>query len=400
MSPRIREKTGSDGLRRRRRSISPPGQREDETPPPPYREHQEVSRSREVFGSVAQHAKATLAFLISLCAVSYLVILGFSITTGSLTESLSPICRLPGVSSLNLPICLPKSPIDAEEKQKKQPLDIDPFLEIQGEFARTVELALRELDITEYDKALEDLKSAGLGEKEEALPHYPNFLGFMKSARQQFDEFHEELASTVSALSTLCGKAAAELTEESTDGLPSWANWNVWKHWILSQFKPGEVHEEWVLDTYATHLGRVFEEVSAVVGDGLRVVKGLDEAGDHFKKVHDIVQEEKEKLDAKKGRFDALAKWLGAGGPDDDKTGEQFDLVGKIDQQHSKTRKQVGELVTRLQDILAQLYALTKVGPFGQEVNQPLEHYRKKIEAQGDNLEATKIRIARFKNPE
>ncbi|KAK3996886.1 hypothetical protein QBC44DRAFT_123385 [Cladorrhinum sp. PSN332] len=396
---------GENGLRRRKRSVSASSREDDSFPPSQQEEPTEVtSQTPQLFRTVARYGIAQLILLASLGAIFYAANLAFNSNTTSLTEALSPICRLPGMSSLDLAICSVTPDSDTEEGPKKLSFDMDPFLEIQGDFARTVDQALgmgrMQLNLGLYTETVKDLESvkqsSGLEDREELQHHFSDYFRAVRSAGQQFWPLDSTLRGAVGYLPHLCSTAARELTEETED-VPTWANQNAWANRIYSWFTPTKLSQQQVLDTYAKQLSDVFEKVNDVVSDGRGLLKELDTAGEELEKVHSLLQQDQQKSKDSQG-FNYLAKlWFRFGGSKE-AVDEQLDVVDELSQQHSRVRKQVSELVSKSEDTLSQLYALKKTGLVGQEVNRPLEYYVAKLTAQSNKLTEVVNRLSKGQN--
>ncbi|KAK4164140.1 hypothetical protein QBC43DRAFT_50634 [Cladorrhinum sp. PSN259] len=404
----LREKE-ANGLRRRRRSVSA-SSREDDSYPPTQNEELsgDNSRTATLLGTLARYAMIQLALLVSLGAVFYFATGPFNVDTAAFTESISPlICRLPGASSLDLSMCSAhKKHHGTEEGLNTQPFDMDPFLGIQVEFARTVEQALgvgrMQLNMELYNEAVRDLeavkKSSDLDDEQEIDQHFSHYFNAVKSAGLKFWPFDNALRGAVGNLLQLCGWAVKELAEENDD-LPHWAGKYPWASRVYSWFIPAKLSEQLVLDTYAKHLDDVFDRVNDVVGNGRRLLKELDTAGEHLEKTHSLAREEHQNSKKNQGFGDFVKSWFRAGGSKE-AIEEQLNVLDELSQQHSRMKKQIGELISKSEDTLTQLYTLKKAGLVGQEVNQPLEHYVSKLTAQSNKLADIVSRLTGNQKPQ
>ncbi|KAK4229123.1 hypothetical protein QBC38DRAFT_473214 [Podospora fimiseda] len=395
-----------NGLRRRRGSVSASSCEDDSLPPTQHVQEEPSGGVGSRLGTVARYGLVQLLLLSTLGAVFYVATLAFNGNTPSLTKVLSPICRLPQVSSLDLAICSAAPDHEAEEVPKMQSFEMDPFLEIQTDFARTVEQALGRgqfhSKVLGYAEAVKDCEGLsqedGLEVNEEPLQQFLQYVDAVKSVGQQYWSFEKSLEGAVDYLPHISSTAARELTED-TEEVPTWANQNALANRIYSWFTPTKLSQQQVLDTYAKHLGDVFAKVNDVVSDGRRLLKELDTAGEELEKARSLFQTEQQRSKESKG-LDLVAKLWSRFVGSKNLIDQQVEMMDELSQAHSMVRKQVSELTSKIEDTLSRLYALRKSGLVGQEVNRPLEYYVAKLTAQSNKLMEISNRLAKGPSPQ
>lgn len=87
--------------------------------------------SVDVLGRALRLLKMPISYLLAVWMLFGLAVIARNLVTTSIYSSLSPICRIPGTSFLNLPFC-PNGP--AGDPENIPPVEFDQLMTVQSKF--------------------------------------------------------------------------------------------------------------------------------------------------------------------------------------------------------------------------------------------------------------------------
>jgi len=162
---RTRTKSAVNGASSVSQSASAPSQRDSDT-------RQDIlnvvldyagimlSHLLDVFGGALRVLKKPMSYLLAIWLLFGLIVMIRNLITSSVYASLSPVCRIPGVSLLNLPFC-PVHRVDISNGPPP-PVEFDQLMTVQSKFEEVLEESAAgvslPLDMKRGEASIRDLR--------------------------------------------------------------------------------------------------------------------------------------------------------------------------------------------------------------------------------------------------
>ena len=316
-------------------------------------------------GLAFHYAQKPLAILVSL----YLVFGGFivvqNMATKSVYTSLSPICRIPGASWLDLPFCPGIVPKDGEQKGKgpKRPVEFDSLMSVQGRFEEVLEKSANgvslPLEMKRSEQSVRDLRTmvqySNLQGKEELVLEFNGFIDTARTSSNDLQKFNTHVGSAVDSVISI-----NRWTSRYLDGLASNDNsrglLGDWVDWLFSPFQPAVFSERNLLDKYIEHTALVSDKIADLIVEAQAVLRTLTKAEDHLGIIYDFVARTQKVVQDKKDEI-LWTLWtlVGANKGHLHNLNSQLSLLRQVNSQRSDAVKQVNELIVELEKIQASL---------------------------------------------
>jgi len=234
-------------------------------------------------------------FFLGLLTVSY------NLLTSSIYRALSPICRIPGVSILDLPLC--KSPYSSHSKQpaiagraEEAPVEFDQLMTVQSKFetilsdsASGVSLPL---DMKRSETSIRDLRQvvrfSTLSSKNELVLEFDNFIETARIASYDLQKFNSHVGRGVDiVLSTArwTQRVLDDMAHKQTNRglIPSFIHST-----LLAPFQPVQFTESKLLDQYIQHTRIVSDEIEVLITEAQALLLVLQNLEDRLDVIHSI----------------------------------------------------------------------------------------------------------------
>ncbi|KAK3394338.1 hypothetical protein B0H63DRAFT_43166 [Podospora didyma] len=313
-------------------------------------------------GSAFRFAQKPLAFLVSLYLVFGALILVQNMATKSITTSLSPVCRLPGASWINLPFC-PDSPPKDGEARERRPVEFDHLVELQNHLADVVERSAEgvslPMEMKRSESSIRDLRTmvrySNLARKEELVLEFDGFITIVGTASRNLQVFNSHVGSVVDAVISINRWTSGHLDDMISDdrkrGLIS-----DWATWIFAPFQPAVFSEQLLLNTYTEHTSLVANKIAALITEAEGVLNSLTKAEDHLGIIHDFVTRTEHSVQGRKDEI-LWTLWtlIGVNSRHLTNLNDQLALLRQVNAQRSEAVKHVTELLVELGRIQATL---------------------------------------------
>lgn len=199
----------------------------------------------------------------------------------TISNALSPICRIPGSSFLNLPFC-PKCSVP----ELSGPAEFDKLVEAQSQFeevlAASATGAFLPLEMKSSESGIRDLKHvvqySHLPSRNELVFEFEGFIDTARQASHDLSRFNSRIGRAVDhilstnrwTLQVIDGVAA----EDAARGVvPKWVSNNLN---IFAPFQPVALSRNALLDQYLRHTGAVEEQILSLISEAHALLDVLD----------------------------------------------------------------------------------------------------------------------------
>jgi len=413
--------SGSPMKRTRRAELEK--QRSDVEPPPTFMDRLAHSLPGAVFDVLAwffgivglafRYAQKPLAVLLAAYLFFGGLIIAQNMATKSLYASLSPVCRIPGVSWLELPFC----PIMAPDGERGGPggagrsVEFDGLMNIQERFEEVLEKSANgvslPMEMKRSEASIRDLRTmvkySALQSKEELVLEFDGFIDTAKTASNDLQRFNTHVGSAVDSVISI-----NRWTSRYIDGLAhereSQGLLADWTGWIFAPFQPAVFSERNLLDKYVEHTALVSDRIADLIVEAQAVLRQLSKAEDHLGIIYDFVTRTQKSVQSRKDDI-LWTLWtlVGANSRSLHNLNSQLSLLKRVDGQRTDAVRQVSELVVELEKIQAGLGDLRDrvaepeiVRASGRGV--PLSVHIETINLGVERLEAARSRIRAVEN--
>ncbi|KAK3301052.1 uncharacterized protein B0H64DRAFT_382492 [Chaetomium fimeti] len=370
-----------------------------------------VSWALEVVGLALRYAKKPLAILVSLYITFGGVIVLQNMASKSIYMSLSPICRIPGVSWMDLPFCPELKPAEGGRKGDGQPIRFDGLMHAQDKFQRVAEMAADGLslpmEMKRSESSIRDLRTvvrySSLMSKEELILEFDGFIDTAQTVTSVLQRFNTRVSSTVDWVISITRWTSRNLepfdkssNRDDQSGVAGLIG--AWTDWLLSPFQPTLLSERYLLDRYIEHTELVSDKVARLILEAREVLHSLARAEEHLDAIYNFVTRTHKTV---QGRKDDIlwTLWtlVGANNRRLSNYNSQLALLKQVDGQRSGAVRLVNELIVELEKIQASLGDLkgrvSEPGLLRDQAEIPLSVHIETINRGVERLEEARGRI-------
>lgn len=364
----------------------------------------------EVVGLALRYAQKPLAILVSLYITFGGVIVLQNMASKSLYTSLSPICRVPGVSWMDLPFCPELKPAEGDKKGDGKPIRFDGLMDAQDKFQRVAEMAADGLslpmEMKRSESSIRDLRTvvrySSLTSKEELILEFDGFIDTAQTVTSVLQRFNTRVSSTVDWVIGITRWTARNLEPFDKGNRNDQGGFaglvGTWTDWLLSPFQPTLLSERYLVDRYIEHTELVSDKVGQLILEAREVLHSLSKAEAHLDAIYNFVTRTQATV---QGRKDDIlwTLWtlVGANNRRLSNYNSQLALLKQVDGQRSDAVQLVNELIVELEKIQASLGDLkgrvSEAGLLRAQAEVPLSVHIETINKGVERLEAARSRI-------
>ena len=374
-----------------------------------------------------RYAQKPLALLVSLYVTLGGVIVLQNMVTQSLYTSLSPVCRIPGVSWLDLPFCPVVNPAEGSGQEQGQPVEFESLMDVQDQLERVLEKSAYAvslpMEMKRSEGSIRDLRTlvrySSLKGKEELELEFDGFIDAIGTATRDLQRFNTHVGSAIDSVISISrwtsryldgiegvgsGDGDGDGDGEGDDGdRPPGGLIGAWTSWLFSPFQPPYFSERRLRDMFVEHTGLVSDKIAGLIVEAEGVLRALGRADDHLGYIHDFVTRTQQAVQNRKDEI-LWTIWtlVGANNRRLDSLNRQLSLLRQVSAQRSDAVRQVSELVVDLQRIQAALADLKDrcAGPrlVRGRVSVPLSVHIETINRGVERLELARRRIRAIEN--
>ncbi|KAF4964084.1 hypothetical protein FSARC_7960 [Fusarium sarcochroum] len=324
-----------------------------------------------VIGLAFRYAQKPFAILLAIYLCFGGLIIAQNMATRSIAASLSPLCRIPGASLLNLPFC-PSLDTIVPPGGDGSPVEFDDLMSVQSKFEQVLEKSSDGVslpfEMKRSETAIRDLRSlvrhSDLQARDELLFEFDGYVDTARQTASDLQKFNTHVGSAVDAvisinrwtsryLDTLAPEAEDAFSLSSPSPVVGWASW------LFHPFQPTTdniFNERVLLDKYIEHTALVSDRIATLILEAQAVLRLLTKAEDHLMLIYDISS--RSSADTASRRENVLWNiWtlVGANSNQLNSLSRQLALLRQVDGQRSSAVAQVNALILELESIQAGL---------------------------------------------
>ncbi|KAK4128120.1 hypothetical protein N657DRAFT_638528 [Parathielavia appendiculata] len=316
-----------------------------------------------------RYAQTPLAILLSLYIAFGGVIVLHNLATRPLFTALTPVCRIPGVSWLDLPFCPDHGLKRGDTQERQGSVKFDSLMDVQEQLGQVVEKSVQgvplPIEIKRSETSIRDLRTlvrySTVQSKEELLLEFDGFIDTIGTVSRDLQKFNARTGSAIDWVISMNRWTSRHLDSlegsKSSDGDHGAGILNgPWVNRLFSPFQPAVFTERQLVDTYIEHATLVSDKISKLIEEAQGVLHTLSKAGEHMDAIYDFVARTERSVRVR--RAEVLSTLWGLVGGHRSKVANlnsQLTLLKQVDAQRSDAVRQVTDLIGDLEKIQAGL---------------------------------------------
>lgn len=330
--------------------------------------------------------KKPLAWLLALYLVAGLMTMFSNLLTNSIYTALTPICRIPGVSLLGLPICSYSSPydghggtpttIDATSNLSPDP-EFEDLMAAQNRLSEvmddtTASLSLP-LSMKRSETGIRDLRQivrfSSLSSRGELVFEFDGFIETARTTSYDLQKFNSHVGRAVDVTLSTARWTERILDDMSHQSDPSNSLLPRFMASLLYPFTPVPFTKARLLDQYLVHTNLISAEISSLIDEAQALLLLLQNLEDRLEVIHSISFQSQQNAQISKDEIlSHLWTLLGGNRAQLSKYNGHLHLLRQVGQYRSQAFAHVSGTILKLQAMGAELEELrTRVDAAGLE---------------------------------
>ncbi|KAI4194450.1 MAG: hypothetical protein LQ346_003678 [Caloplaca aetnensis] len=251
----------------------------------------------DVLGGAMSNLKAPISFFLALYLFVGLLLVLRNLFTTSVYTALSPICRIPGSSLLNLPMCHPTVQSGQYTTDGgSTPVEFDELINVQSQFESILEESAGgvtlPLDMKRSETSLRDLRTiirySSLPSRNELVFEFTGFIETAGIASSDLQKFNSHVGRAVDNI-----LATARWTKRVLDGVAMEQESrgmvsSFFNDKLLAPFQPLKFTEATVLRQYTEHTRAVENEINRLINEAQALLNVLRNLDDRLDVIHGV----------------------------------------------------------------------------------------------------------------
>jgi len=359
-----------------------------------------LSWTLDILGSSLKILKPFLSYFLAIYLLLGFMLLLRYLLTSSVYSALSPICRLPGSSFFNLPMC--HSPVSVNYKgEQTPPVEFDQLMTVQSKFEEVLEESAGgvslPLDMKRGETSIRDLRQvvrfSQLHSKNELVLEFDGFIETARIASYDLQKFNSHVGRGVDNI-----LATARWTKRVLDGIAArdgsrGALQSFINDRVLAPFQPLKFTEDALLDQYIQHTRIVEDEIHRLIAEAQALLFVLQNLEDRLDVIHGIATRDNNHAQLSKDEIlSQLWTQLGGNRSKLGKYDSQLRLLQQVGEYRRTAWAHVSGTILKLQAMGAELEELReRVGSaelLSDRAHVPLSVHIENIELGVERLEA------------
>ena len=219
-----------------------------------------VKWTYDVIGRAFNTLKTPIALFIAVYIVMGMSMFLRNLLTGTLYSALSPVCRIPGSSLFNLPMCKVSLPADYKDNEAPA-VQFDELMMVQDKFDAVLEASAGgvslPLDMKRGETSIRDLRTvvrhSGLRSKNELVLEFDGFIETARIASWDLQKFNSHVGHSVDKVLATARWTRRVLEDISIRDASQGAISSFVNGKILAPFQPVKFTESALVDQYVQH---------------------------------------------------------------------------------------------------------------------------------------------------
>ncbi|KAI1209232.1 uncharacterized protein F4807DRAFT_427646 [Annulohypoxylon truncatum] len=399
-----------------------PGTQHDENsaPPRPSLSTRFISSAPEflfdfaswVLGTIRlafRYAQWPIAIMLAIYLIIGVCIMAKDMLVNSLTAPLAPLCRVPGVSLMNLPFC--PDNLQSGKGDGSSPVEFEELMNVQSQFEKVLEDSAQgislPMDMKRSEASVRDLRTmvkfSELPTRAELVHEFDNYIEAVRVGADDLQMFNTHVGSAVDSVISINRWTSRyidsiALNREANDNMLS-----RFSGWLFSPFQSPGFDEHVLLEKYIEHTAMVADKIQTLILEGTAVMRLLHEAegsleliNEHVVHTGNVVKEKHNEV------FWNVWTLVGANTRRLHNLKGQLSLLQQVETQRHSAVRQLGKLIHDLTDIRTKLSDLRDrvAAPelLADTTDIPLTVHIETINAGVERLEASRSRIRAEEN--
>ena len=320
----------------------------------------------DIGGDAFKSLKKPLSYILAAYLFLVLLQLLWNFVTGSITSALSPLCRIPGVVWLDLPICPPIMHANGKDADSS-PVKFNQLINVQAKFDSILEESAGRvslpLDMKRGEAAIRDLRHvvrhSTLRSRNELVLEFDGFIETARITSYDLQKFNSHIGRSVDHI-----LATARWTKRILDGIrqrdaSAGAIGSFFKDKLLRPFQPIKFTEDGVRNQYIQHTQVLEDEIHRLVAEAQALLLILQNLEDRLDVIHGITV--RDDVEVQTSRAEVLSQlWTALGGNREElgKYNSQLQLLSQINTYRQSAFAHVSGTIIKLQEIGAELEEL------------------------------------------
>ena len=357
----------------------------------------------DVLGKAINILKTPISWALAIYLFLGAIIFLRNLLTGSVYSALSPICRLPGSSLLQLPMC--KSSLSANyaghDTLDNPPVEFDRLMNVQSKFESIMEESAHGLslprDMKRGEASIRDLRTvvkfSHLHSRNELVLEFDGFIETARLASLDLQKFNSHVGRSVDMILSTNRWTRRVIDDIAIQRSERGAILAFVNDRLLIPFQPVKLTENKLLEQYIEHSQVVESEIERLVEEAQALLQILQNLEDRLDLINEIAI--RDDVHAKGARDEILAQlWTKLGGNRSkvDKFDSQISLLRHVNQYRRAAFDHVSATILKLQAMGSELEELRErvAGPsaFEDKAKVPLSVHIENIEMGVERLEA------------
>lgn len=311
-----------------------------------------------------RYAQKPLALLLAIYVSFGAIIMAQNMVTRSIYVSLSPICRLPGASMLNLPFCpSPPPPMTGVDNAEQSHFEFDDLMNVQGKLEQVLEKSVEGVslpyEMKRSETTIRDLRtliqSSDIKSRDELVHEFNSYIEVARQSASDLQRFNTHCGSAVDSVISINRWTSRYI--DSLDPSTNDADSSIitrWSSWVFAPFWPTDryFNEQMILDKYVEHTAQVSDRITSLILEAQALLGVLTRAEDHLSAIYDLSSRDSSDVAMRRDQvFWNLWTLVGANTARLHNLSQQLALLRRVDAQRNNAVTQVSALVTELESI-------------------------------------------------
>ncbi|KAL8793271.1 MAG: hypothetical protein Q9195_004131 [Heterodermia aff. obscurata] len=316
-----------------------------------------VGWSYDVAGKTFNTLKTPIALLIAVYILLGMFVLLRNLLTSSVYSALSPVCRIPGSSLLNLPMCKTNLPSNHEGDEGLN-VHFDELMTVQSKFEDVLEASAGgvslPLDMKRGETSIRDLRTvvrhSSLHSKNELVLEFDGFIETARIASWDLQKFNSHLGHSVDKVLATARWTRRVLEDISIHDASQGAIAAFVNSKILAPFQPLTFTEPALVSQYIQHSRTVEDEINLLVQEAQALLSVLLNLEDRLDLIHDIaVRDDVKAQGSKEEVLSELWTHLGGNSKKLGKLDSQLKLLKQVNTYRQSALAHVSGTLVKLQ---------------------------------------------------
>ena len=362
----------------------------------------------EVLGKTLHALNTPISYALAIYVFIGMLLLLRNLLTASIYSALSPICRLPGTSILQLPMCKP--PLSAnyagQETLDEPHVEFDQLMNVQSKFESIMEESASGLslprDMKRGEASIRDLRTvvkfSHLHSRNELVLEFDGFIETARLASFDLQKFNSHVGRSVDMILSTNHWTRRVLDDIAIQKSERGAISVFVNDRLLAPFQPIKFTENKLLEQYIEHTQVVEREIERLVEEAQALLQVLQNLEDRLDIINEIAV--RDDVYAKGARDEILAQlWTKLGGNKSkvDKFDSQISLLRHVNQYRRAAFDHISGTILKLQAMGSELEELRErvagSSALDDRTRVPLGVHIENIELGLERLEAGRDRL-------